>query len=149
MPANFQNLFSVGLSAFLLSSCAIPKADYALIPPPGSTREKQASDIKECWQLPRTLSEAPLSDVEKRRIGDVETGRFSEGGRGRSLSSQHYLLCLLDKDYQLLEMPLSWMPDSACETLSKYQSAGIEKDRLIDLCTNPTYEQCKQCRSLK
>ena len=148
MPADSHNLSLGGIIALLLSSCAIPNADYALIPPPGLTREQQSSDVKECWNLPQSLSRTPLTEAEKQRIGNIETGRFSEGGRGQSLSSQHYLLCLLDKNYQLLEMPLSWTEKQPCETLGKYQSAGIERDRLVELCKNPRYEQCKICRAL-
>lgn len=148
MPADSHNVTLGGILALLLSSCAIPNADYALIPPPGLTREQQSLNVKECWSLPQSLSGTPLTEAEKQRIGHIETGRFSEGGRGQSLSSQRYLLCLLDNNYQLLEMPLSWTEKQPCETLSAYQSAGIERDRLVELCKNPRHEQCRICRAL-
>ena len=149
MQISFHKLLIVWLACLIFSGCSIPTKGYALIPPPGTTQQKQIADQKECYRLPKSVSQAPLTAEETRRIGNIETGRFFEGGRGHDLSSQHYLLCFLNKNYQLLKMPINWLPVSSCGLLSEYQSAGIEKERLKNLCERPEDKKCSLCQSLK
>lgn len=138
-------LFVVGLTG-----CAIPKHAYTLMAPVGSTRDVEIADQKACLDVAQRLSHISLTAEESDRIGNVETGRFSEGGRGRSNFSDHYVLCFLNKRYQLLEHPVNWLSESNCERLAKYRSSGIEKERLKELCeTRYKEEKCNACQSLQ
>jgi len=113
------------------------------------TKENKIAVQRECLGEAKKLTNTPLTEDESRRIGGIETGRFSEGGRGRSKFSDHYFLCFLNRNFQLLEFPTNWFSESSCEVLSKYQSAGIEKDRLKNLCETRNSMQCDTCKSLQ
>jgi len=113
------------------------------------TQERHADVRRECLGEAKKLTNTPLTEDESQRIGDIETSRFFEGGRGRSKFSDHYFLCFLNKDFQLLEYPTNWFNESKCEILSKYQSAGIEKERLKGLCETRNSMQCDACKSLQ
>jgi len=88
-----------------------------------------------------------LSQEEADRLKNVETGRFFQGGRGRSGFSDQYVLCFLNHGYQLLEIQATWLPESKCEDLRKYVDAGIEMERLKDICASHQYqdEHCDVC----
>lgn len=139
----------LALVSVLSAGCSIPKRAYTLVAPAGSA-DREADNRRECLGEAQRLAQVPLTEDESRRIINVETGRFFESGRGRSPYSDRYVLCFLNRNYQLLEHPINWMPESNCERLSKYQSAGIEKERLKYYCeTRYREEKCDICQSLQ
>lgn len=146
---NRCNLPFVGLIIFsvLLAGCAVPRGG-ALIPPVGHTDKQMVKDTSECskWALRLAMAELPLTDQENMRVNGVETGRFSEGGRGRSLYSDRQFLCMLNRDYQYIEYPANWLPQSRCEALKSYKSGGIEEKRLRYICETPENYKCDVCR---
>ena len=73
--------------------------------------EEQIAVEHGCQDEVRALSGIPITEADSRRIENVETNRFSEGGRGRSENSDRYILCLLDKHYQLIERPVNWFSE--------------------------------------
>lgn len=140
----------VGLIIFavLLAGCAVPRGGV-LIPPVGDTDKQMVKDTSECskWALRLAMAELPLTDQENMRVNGVETGRFSEGGRGRSLYSDRQFLCMLDRDYQYVERPTVWFSESNCEILESYKSGGIEEKRLRHMCKkSPENYKCDVCR---
>jgi len=94
----------------------------------------------------QNLSKTPLTENESNLIKDVETSRFFQGGRGRDDSADRYVLCFLNKDYQLLIFPTNFFSETGCEVLSKYKTAGIEKERLKYLCKEKDTEKCAVCQ---
>lgn len=134
------------MALFLVAGCSIPKHSYSLIPPAGMQSDAQNKVNRECMVESQKLSNKPLTEEESRLIEGVETGRFSEGGRGRSISSDRYVLCFLNRDYQLLKTPVNWLLESKCETLSKYQLSGIEENRLRHLCETREALECAACQ---
>ena len=108
--------------------------------------DAQNEVTRKCMVEAKNLSKKPLTDEESKLIEGVETGRFSEGGRGRSISSDRYILCYLNRNYQLLQLPVNWFSESKCETLSNYKLAGIEKDRLKYICKTREALECSACQ---
>lgn len=143
---NQGNLRYIGLITFalLLAGCAIPQGG-ALIPPVGYTDKQMADDIRECANR---VSNTPLTEQENMRVNGVETGRFSQGGRGRNPSSDRTFLCMLDRDYQYIKPPLNWgFSESNCEILESYKSGGIEEKRLRYMCEkSPEDYKCDVCQ---
>lgn len=87
-----------------LVGCAIPKNDGDFKPPAGTGREQFSTDIKECVKWALKFRDTPLSHEEQVLLDGIETARFfSEGGRGRNGSSDHYVLCFIKRGYQ-------WVP---------------------------------------
>lgn len=141
---------ALALVSVLSAGCSIPKRAYTLVAPAGLAPDREAENRRECLGEAQRLAQVPLTEDESRRIINVETGRFFESGRGRSPYSDRYVLCFLNRNYQLLEHPINWMPESNCERLSKYQSAGIEKERLKYYCETRYHEEkCDICQSLQ
>lgn len=126
--------------------CSIPKNSYSLIPPAGLGKVEQAAIRKQCMQEPSKLADIPLTEKESNRIGNIETCRSHEGGRGRSISCDRYILCFLNRDYQLLVYPAKWFSQSECELLDTYKTAGIEKERLKYFCKSKNTRQCDACK---
>jgi hypothetical protein len=150
MNRPFLHSLLLTLVSVSCAGCAIPKNSSTLIPPVGSTRERELADGRECLGEAQSRAQIPLTEEESRRIGDRETGRFFQGGSGRNGMSDRYVLCFLNKNYQWLQTPVNWMPESKCERLSKFQSSGLEKERLKYLCeTRYREEKCDVCQSLQ
>ncbi|MEQ6341037.1 MAG: hypothetical protein M3A44_05130 [Gammaproteobacteria bacterium] len=148
---NRGNLPYVGLITFavLLAGCAVPRGGV-LIPPVGYTDEQPINDRIECshWASKLAMAKLPLTDQENMRVNGVETGRFSEGGRGRSLYSDRQFLCMLDRDYQYVDYPANWLPESRCEALKSYKSGGIDEKRLRYMCEkSPENHKCDVCQT--
>ena len=150
MRTNLVHTLAILTFVAALTGCSIPKRNHTLMAPAGTAREVEIADQKECLNEAQKLSNTSLTAEEFSRIGNIETGRFFEGGRGRSKFGDRYVLCFLNKKYQLLEHPVNWLSESNCELLAKYRSAGIERVRLKELCeTRYKEEKCDACLSLQ
>jgi hypothetical protein len=96
-------IFVFSLVSIVYIGCSVPKRLYNLMPPAGLSQAKIHTDGKECLAEAQKLSGVPLTEEESRRVENIETGRFFQGGRGHSEFSDRYVLCYLNRNYQLLE----------------------------------------------
>ncbi len=147
---NFHTYLIV-LCAILPSGCAASKKTSVLIPPVGFTQEAEKDIAKECMQQARALAKIPLTEEEGQKIGDIETARFFEsGGKGRTIFSDRYVLCFLQRDYRLVQYPAPLFSGSKCDQLKRYQMAGLESERIAYLCqTRFVDSHCAVCDAIK
>jgi hypothetical protein len=135
------------LVAISVTGCSVPKLSPAFIPAVGVTPDQVRLDNRECYMRPSDVLDLPLTTEEENRIDGRETGRFFERGRGRTRSGDRYFLCMLDRNYQLVEYRPNWFPLSKCELLDRYQEGGIDVNRLKYLCdTQYKDEKCEVCK---
>lgn len=139
----------INLILFTFYGCSIPKSSHTLIPPVGIDKAEALEISKQCMQESSKLAHKPLTSKENKLIGNLETCRFHGGGRGRSISCDRKIMCFLNRNYQLLEYPITWLSKSKCELLEIYKNAGIEKERLeYHYCKENNRNQCGACKSL-
>ena len=101
----FLEILMASLIPVVIFGCSIPKSSYILIPPVGMSIEERAVVQRVCLVEATKLAGISLTEGDTCRIKDVDTSRFFEGGSGRSRSeySDRYVLCFLNRNYQLLE----------------------------------------------
>jgi hypothetical protein len=133
---------------FLLSACGTTSV---LVPPVGHTKESQDKNRWECLAEATQVVRAgapPLSEQEEALLQGRSTLGFLKariGYASRQLSDR-YVVCLLKRDYQWINIPAYLFPKSECQLLRMYKAAGANPDRVLDMChTDLGDEECKKC----
>lgn len=134
------------LGALLLNACMTS----ALISPVGHTKEITNQNIDECYREATRASRlgVPLDDQEKALLQGRSTVGFLKArlGSAPSALSDRYVVCLLKRDYQWIDMPAPLFPQSACQALRTYKKAGAEPDRVLYLCRTELGDaECQKC----
>jgi hypothetical protein len=135
------------MSALLLNACM---TRAVLIPPVGYTKEIENQNTDECHREATRAYQlgVPLDDHEKALLQGRSTVGFLKArvGSAPSALSDRYVVCLLKRGYQWIDMPAPLFAQSACQEFRMYKEAGAEPDRVLYLCrTELGNDECQKC----